>query len=151
MRAGLGVDELGIDRDSILIALHRTFQQVSDAELPTDLFGVSALALEGGVAGDHETVVDARQLGREVIGDPIGEVILRRTAREIRERQNHDRKMLGLGFGRYPGVRFDGAGRFATRKYYPPPAEAKAMSAVKAAASSASAARFLDASTARQY
>ena len=56
MTAALGVDELRIDAHLVLIALHRTFQHIANAELLADLPGVGVLALEseGGVARDDE-------------------------------------------------------------------------------------------------
>jgi hypothetical protein len=47
-----------------------------------DLLGVDGLALvsEGRVAGDHETALDARQLGGQILGHPVGVIILRRIA-----------------------------------------------------------------------
>jgi hypothetical protein len=62
--------------------LDRTFEDVADAQLIADLPGVDAFAFigKGGVAGDHETVADAREFGREVFGDAVGEIVLRRIA-----------------------------------------------------------------------
>jgi hypothetical protein len=57
MRAGVGGDELGVD-----------------------LLHVDALALvsEGGVAGDDEAAGQMREVGREIVGDPIGEIAIDR-------------------------------------------------------------------------
>jgi hypothetical protein len=68
MRAGLRVDELGVDAHPVLVALHRAFENIAHAELLADFLGVKVLALEseGGVARDHEAVADARQIGGEV-------------------------------------------------------------------------------------
>ena len=105
MRARFGVDELRVDAHPVLIALHRAFEHIANAELLADLLGVDALALEGEgrVAGDDEAALDARKLGREVLGDAVGEIVLRRIAGEIGEGQHDDRKMRGLaGFARWP-------------------------------------------------
>ena len=58
-----------------------------------------ALALEGegGVAGDHEAVADARQVGGEVLGDAVGEIVLARIAGEVREGQDDDREARRAG------------------------------------------------------
>ena len=111
MRAGFRVDELGVDAHPVLVALHRAFEHIAHAELLADRLGVDALALvgEGGVAGDDEAVADARQVGRQVLGDAVGEIVLRRIAGEVRERQHDHREMLGLG--RSGGVRGDGRRR----------------------------------------
>src|ERR1700722_16438850 len=99
MRAGLSVDELGVDADTVLVALHRALQHIAYAKLLADLLGVDCLALvgEGSVARDDETVADARQISRDVFGDTVGEIVLARSAREVCERQHDDGKMRGLG------------------------------------------------------
>ena len=63
MRAGFRVDKLRVDAHAVLIALHRAFEHVADAEFLADLLGVDALAFEGegGVAGDDEAAFDARK------------------------------------------------------------------------------------------
>ena len=97
MRAGLGVDELRVDPDAVLVSLHRSFEHVTNAEFLADLRRVHALALvgEGRVSRAHEAALDARKVGCEVIGDAIGEIILGGIAREIGERQHHDREVRG--------------------------------------------------------
>ena len=92
MRAAFGVDELGVDAHPVLIALHRAFEHVAHAQLLADRLGVDALALvgEGRVAGDHEAVADAREVGGQVVGDAVGEIILARIAGEIGEGQHHE-------------------------------------------------------------
>jgi hypothetical protein len=111
MRAGFRVNQLRVDAHPSLIALHRAFEDVADAELFADLLGVDGLALvgEGGVARDHEAVADAREIGCEVFGDPIGEIVLGGIARKIGEGQDHDGEVRGRG-GR-GRVRCNGRGR----------------------------------------
>ena len=94
----LRVDELRVDAHPVLIALHRAFEHIAHAKLLADLLGVDALALvgEGGVARDDEAVADAREIGGEVLGDAVGEIVLGRIAGEIGEGQHHDREMRGL-------------------------------------------------------
>jgi hypothetical protein len=98
MRAGFGVDELRIDPHAVLISLDRPFEHISNAEFLADLLGVDALALvsEGRVAGDDETVLDARKFGGEILGHAVGEIILTRIPGEIGERKHDNRKMGGL-------------------------------------------------------
>ena len=69
-----------------------------------------ALALEGEgrVARDHEAVADAREVGGEVLGDAVGEIILARIAGEVSERQHDDGEMRG--FSRRRGGRDDRRG-----------------------------------------
>ena len=59
------VDRLRVDEHPILIALHRAFEDVAHTEFFADRLGVEVLALEGegGVAGNDETVVEAREFG----------------------------------------------------------------------------------------
>ena len=111
MRAGFGVDELGVDAHAGSVALHRSFEHVTDAKLGADRLGVEVFALEaeGRVPGDDETVGDARQIGGQVLGDPVGEIILGGIVREVGEGQHDDREMPGLG--RRGGVRDDRRGR----------------------------------------
>ena len=58
---------------------------------------------EDGVAGDDEQVAEARQLGDDVLGQPVGEELLLRVAAHVGEGQHGDR---GLG-----GRRRSAAGR----------------------------------------
>ena len=99
MRAGLAIDKLRVDAHPVLVALHRAFEDIAHAQFLADLLGVDVLALEGegGVARDHEAVADAREVGREVLRDAVGEIILAWIAREVREGQHHDGKMRGVG------------------------------------------------------
>ena len=99
MRAAFGVDELGVDAHPVGVALHRAFEHVAHAELLADRLGVEVLALEGegGVAGDDEAVVEARQFGGEILGDAVGEIVLGRIVGEVGERQHDDGKTRGLG------------------------------------------------------
>ena len=78
MCAGLGRDELGVEGDVLAEATHAAFEHVAHAELTADLFGVDRLALvgEGGVAGDDEAVGEMREVGGEVVGDAVGEIVL---------------------------------------------------------------------------
>ena len=103
---------MGVDPHPILVALDRAFEHVANAELLADLLGVDRLALvgESRVAGDDETVVDARQFGGEIFSDAVGEIILGRIAREIGEGQHDDGEMRGLG-GAVRAEEIPGAGR----------------------------------------
>ena len=78
MRADLRVDQLRVDAHAVLVALHRAFEHIANAEFLADLLGVDGLALEGEgrVARDDEAVADARQVGGEVLGDAVGEIVL---------------------------------------------------------------------------
>ena len=78
MLAAFGVDELDIDTHAAGVALDRPFEHIADPKLLADFPGVDILALEGegGISGDHEGAAQARQVGGQVFGDAVGEVIL---------------------------------------------------------------------------
>jgi hypothetical protein len=44
MRAGLAINELGVDAHSVLVALHRAFEDIAHVQLLTDLLGVDIQA-----------------------------------------------------------------------------------------------------------
>ena len=64
-----------------------------------------ALVPERGVAPDHITAPDLRQLGRHLVGNAVGKIFLGRVAADIRERQHHDRQPRRPGDGRVHGRR----------------------------------------------
>src|SRR5207237_1220046 len=103
--------------DLVLFALHRAFEHVAHAELLADLLRIDGLALEGkgGVARDHEAVADARQIGGEIFGDAVGEIVLARIVREVCEGQHHDGEMRGGG-PRCWCIRGDGRGSVRTKE-----------------------------------
>ena len=152
MRARLRVDQLRVDPHPVLVALHGAFEDVTHAKFLADLLGVDRLALEGKgrVARDDETVADAREIGRQVLGYAVGEIVLGRVAGEIGEGQHDEGKMRGLGRRRRGRGdrrwRYDGAVRVPARntKRRPqlrrarrsPQSAARAPSAVSARAAS---------------
>ncbi len=94
VRSGLGADQLDIHPQPIAAPLHRTFQRIADVQLRADLDNVDRFALEGegGVAGDHETAVDPRQVRGQAFGHPVDEIFLLGVLRHIGERQDDDRQ-----------------------------------------------------------
>src|SRR5947209_9505044 len=62
MKVGLGVDQLGIDADPISNPAHAALQDVTNAQVATDLSAVDQLIAisERRVAGDHDHVGNAR-------------------------------------------------------------------------------------------
>ena len=73
---------------------HAALQSVAHAEFAPELLHVDRLAFvgEGGVAGDDETVRQVREVGGEIVGDPVGEIVLVRVAAQDFERQDDDRE-----------------------------------------------------------
>ena len=67
----------------VLVALHRAFEHIAQAQFLADLLGVEVLAFEGegSVARNHEAVADARKVGGEVLRDAVGKIILAWIAR----------------------------------------------------------------------
>ena len=78
MRAGFGIDQLRVHPNLVTGPPHAAFEDIANAELAADLLYVDRLALVGksGVAGDHEAAGDPRQIGRQIVGDPVGEIFL---------------------------------------------------------------------------
>ena len=94
MRAAGGVDELGVDSCLTAAGKHRASQHIAHPQFLADCLSVDRLALVGerGIARDDEAVADARETGGQFISYSVGEVILRRIARQIGEGQ-HDHGM----------------------------------------------------------
>ena len=99
MSAGAGVDELGVDFGLGVDELHRTLQHIAHPQVPADGLRVERLALvgEGRIARDHEGPVNTSEAGGQLIGQRVDEVVLRRIAGQIGERQHHDGKTRSLG------------------------------------------------------
>ncbi len=75
MRAALGIDELGVEPDSIARVLYAAFKDVPHPKLAADLAGVDRLTLvgESGAARDHEDAGTAREVRRKRLGDAVSE------------------------------------------------------------------------------
>jgi hypothetical protein len=103
MSAALGVDQLSVDANLSAGRLHRSFRRVAHAEIAADLLHVGRLPLvsEGGIARDHETAGNARQISGQLVSQHVGEIVLSGIAGEIGEWQHHDRETRGRG-GRGP-------------------------------------------------
>jgi hypothetical protein len=92
-----GVDQLRGHPDMIARFLHAAFQHIANAEI----FGRGlrrhrlAPIVQGRVARDHEQPGVLRQRVDEVVGQSIGEVVLRRIAAQIGKRKHRDRRLVG--------------------------------------------------------
>src|SRR3954454_18624415 len=66
-RAGLGLDQLRVNPHPAARGLYAAFQQITNAEFPSNRVRIDRLALvrEGRAARDHEAVWDARERGRQ--------------------------------------------------------------------------------------
>jgi hypothetical protein len=94
IRRGFGVDQLGVDTDARAELADAAFQHVMHAQFAADLLRVGSLALErqGGATGDNEHALDARQVGGQVLGQGVGEILLLGVVRQVHERQDDDRQ-----------------------------------------------------------
>src|SRR5208282_5636436 len=109
LRTGFGIDELDIDPYLVAGPLYAALEDVTHAQFSADpLDVIVALVGESGVAGDHQASLDARDVGRQIFGDPISEILLPRVVAEIGERQDNNRQP-----GR--GARLSCRCRFRTR------------------------------------
>src|SRR5215470_17025692 len=87
VRAGRGIDELRRDADAVAAAPNAALQYISCAQLPPDLPDIDrlALVLEGRIARDNHELRKPRQLGRNVLGNTVAEIVLLRIAAEVSE------------------------------------------------------------------
>ena len=94
MRPRFSIDELCVYANLLARSAHAPFQQVAYAEFAADLPRVDGFSLVGErrVAGDHEHVRNPRQIGGQILGDPVREILLLRIVAEIGEGQHHDRQ-----------------------------------------------------------
>jgi hypothetical protein len=94
MHVGLGVDQLGADADLIARPPDAAFQYIAHAELAADPLRINRLVSigEGGIPRDHEHIRDPRQIGRQILGDAIREILLLRIVAQISERQHDNRQ-----------------------------------------------------------
>ena len=92
MRIGLGVDQLRVDADLVARAAHAPFEHIADRKLAADLFGVDRFVSvgESSVARDHDHVGEPRQVGRDVVGNGIAEILLVGVGAEVDKGQHDD-------------------------------------------------------------
>ncbi len=98
MARSRAVDELGVDAHDVADAPEGAFEQIAHAELRGDRRRRRFLVLvgEGGIARHDEQAGNARQLGRQVLGEPVGQIALGLVVAEIVERQ-HDQRRPRVG------------------------------------------------------
>ena len=97
MAAALAVDQLTGHAYPVARLAHAALQHVMHAKCPRDILNIAAFPFEGeaGVAGDDEQALEAGQLGDDILGDAIGEIVLLRIAGHIGEGQHRDGGFLG--------------------------------------------------------
>jgi len=100
MRPCLCVDQLHRGAQALASQPDTAFEDEFRTELPAHLRHVHRLApvAERGVSGDDGEIPEAAQLGDDVLGEAVGEVVLLCASRHVRERQNGDG-------GKFPAAR----------------------------------------------
>jgi hypothetical protein len=94
MRVGLGINQLGIDADLVTRPPDASLQYIAHPQLAADLLRIDRFVPIGerGIARDHETMRDPRQIGRQILGDPVCEVLLLPVVAQIDKGQHDDRQ-----------------------------------------------------------
>src|ERR1700730_1834784 len=90
MRIRARVNELGVDPDTVGRALDTTFQNVGNAELPSDfakVAGANDLILHHAGATNHFKICHLGQIGEDLILDAVGKEARLRIRAKIFERQ----------------------------------------------------------------
>jgi hypothetical protein len=103
MRIGLGVDQLGIDADPVVRTPDAAFQDITHTKLAPDLPCVDSLVPVGerGIARDHEHSCEPRQIGRQILGDAVREILSLGVVAQIAkgERTTIDKRGATAGCG----------------------------------------------------
>jgi hypothetical protein len=94
MRVGRGVDQLGVDAEPVARPPDAPFEHVAHTKLAADLLGVDGLVPIGerGIARDHEHILEPREIGRQILGDPVREILLLPIVAEVCKGEDDDRQ-----------------------------------------------------------
>ncbi len=97
MRTVQGVDQLRVDPHLSRRLSHTAFEHITHAQIFRNLlhFHRTALVGEDRIAGDDEQARYVREIGDQVIGHPVHEIIVFRILAEIGKRQDGDRGLVG--------------------------------------------------------
>ena len=97
MGTATGVDQLGHHAQPVAGTAGAALDHVAGIERAAHLAHVDRLRPvgEGRVPGDHEQIVVTRKVVDDVLGEPVAEIVLRRVATQIVERQDGDRRLAG--------------------------------------------------------
>ena len=92
MVSGDRIDQLTGHANPVGDLADAAFQHVANTEVRRHRAHIDGLALvgEAAIAGNHEQLVEVRQLGDDVLGDAVGEVLLVGIAAHVLERQYGD-------------------------------------------------------------
>ena len=99
--AGGGIDQLRRDPHLVVSLAHAAFQHIPHAQLLAHVlyFHRFAFVGEGRVASDDEQAGDLREIGGEVLGDAVAEIVLLGIFAHVDERQHDDGGFVGQGQG----------------------------------------------------
>ena len=99
MLSGRGVDQLRSDAHLIVCFTHAPFQDISHPYLSTHVLHLHRFALVGErrVTGDDEKAGDLGEVGIDVFGDPIAEVLLFGIVAHVVEGQDDNGRFVGQG------------------------------------------------------
>ena len=94
MRVATGVDQLDVDADLIARTPDAPFEYVTHPKLLADLPGVDPLVLIGErrIARDHEHTRNPRQIGCQILGNPVRKILLLPVVAEACKGQDDDRQ-----------------------------------------------------------
>ena len=94
-----GVDQLCGDAERVPRAAHAPFEHIPDAELPADVAHPlgRALELHGRGPRDEPERADAREVGDELLGEPLGEILVLGVGAPVHEGQDRQRLVVRPG------------------------------------------------------
>src|SRR6266404_8807841 len=92
MGVGFGVYQLSIDAHPFFGATDTSFQHIAYSQFMTDLPRVERPVPIGerGMTRNHQHVGEPRQIGRQILGDPVSKKLLALIAAKIFEGQDDD-------------------------------------------------------------
>src|SRR5262245_14779515 len=107
---GIAIDQLGCDPDAVARPLDAPLKHIVNAQFPAHILYSYWLALvsKGRVAGDDKEVAKPGKPCNDILGNTIGEKILRRIATHVDEGQKSDGGLVGSclngrGYGGHTG------------------------------------------------
>ena len=112
VRACRILDQLHFDAHAVSAPLDAAREDLADVQFAPDLFQVDRLAFvgEGRRAAYDEGAGNARQVGRQALGDAFNEIVPLRPAADIGEGEDDDREARRGRLFRGAGVGLAGAG-----------------------------------------
>src|SRR6266446_1191527 len=93
MRTVFSIDQLHVYPNLVIRPSHAALEDVMYSEFAAEPLQVDGFAFvsKRGVAGDHEAARNPREIGRQIVGDAVHEILLVWVVRQVREGQYDDR------------------------------------------------------------